>query len=198
MSQSAQFTLRKTLRNRRQKLSPLEQQVHAEHACQHLINANLLDNVRRIAVFLSQDGELNTQVLIKKLWNMPNVETYLPVLETRPEWHMGFASYKPNSKLSLNKFNIPEPDVKLNEHFSGDQMDLVIVPLVGFDRTGNRMGMGGGYYDRTFEFKLQKPNTKPLLVGWAHYCQQVEQIEREVWDVSLDAIVTEKGLLTWP
>lgn len=198
MTQLAQSALRKTLRNRRQQLSPLQQKTHSEQACQHLINAKLLDNVTRIAVFLSQDGELNTQALIQALWSKQNLEVYLPALETRPDWHMGFSLYTPDSRLKLNKFKIPEPDVKLSKHCSGDQMDLVIVPLVGFDPMGNRMGMGGGYYDRTFEFKLKKPNTNPLLVGWAHSCQKVERLDKQAWDVPLNAIVTENGLLTWP
>ena len=189
--------LRKTLRNRRQQLSPHQQKTHSKQACQFLIESDLLKNIRRIAVFLSQDGELETKNLIKQLWKTPGLEVYLPALETLPDWHMGFSRYTPQSKLIPNQFNILEPDVELSNHIPGKELDLVIMPLVGFDNAGNRMGMGGGYYDRTFEFKHQQPQTKPLLVGWAHSCQRVDRLEKQPWDIPLNAIVTESEIVNW-
>jgi len=189
--------LRKTLRKRRKQLTPQQQQTHSQQACQVLMDSNLLKNTKRIAVFLSQDGELETNRLIKTLWKMPNLDVYLPALDTQPDWHMGFSPYKPNTHLVNNQFNIPEPDVDLSEHITGDGLDLVIMPLVGFDQKGNRMGMGGGYYDKTFEFKLMQPNSLPLLIGWAHSCQQVANLNAQNWDVPLNGIVTENGLLRW-
>ena len=189
--------LRKTLRNRRQQLSTQQQKMHSQQACQALLSSNLLQGVKRIALFLSQDGELSTENLIDQLWLNPDLELYLPALETQPDWHMGFSPYTSKSKMIKNQFNIEEPDIATSEHLAGCEMDLVIMPLVGFDQNGNRMGMGGGYYDRTFEFKLQHPNRKPLLVGWAHSCQQVACLDKQVWDVPLNVIVTENGLLNW-
>jgi len=197
MTQLDPSILRKTLRKRRQQLSESQQESHAQQACQHLIDASLLNNSKRIALFLSQDGELDTQSLIKQLWKIPTLEVYLPTLETQPNWHMGFARYTPQTQLIPNKFNIPEPAVPQKEHLSGEMMDMVIVPLVGFDKAGNRMGMGGGYYDRTFEFKRLKAHLKPLLIGWAHSCQQVDQLKNQPWDVPLNVMVTENGVLYW-
>lgn len=197
MTQLDPSALRKTLRNLRQQLTQHQQKTHSEQACQLLIHASLLTDACKVAVFLSQDGELGTEELIQQLWKNSNTEVYLPALETSPNWHMGFSLYKPNSKLIPNKFNILEPDIPVSEHLSGNMMDLVIVPLVGFDKAGNRLGMGGGYYDRTFEFKHQQPNAKPLLVGWAHSCQHVEKLPNEAWDVPLNALVTEQEILYW-
>lgn len=196
MNQTCQHTLRKSLRQQRQKLSWQQQKQHETLACQHLLSSPYLEKAKKVAVFLSQDGELGTRSVIEALWQQSQIELYLPALETQPNWHMGFSPYRKDSKMQNNRFNIPEPDVSFEQHQSGEEMDLVLMPLVGFDLKGNRLGMGGGFYDRTFEFKLKKPQLKkPLLIGWAHACQQVEQLPNEPWDVPLDAIITENGLI---
>lgn len=187
--------LRKQLRQARNALSAEQQQQHALQACQHLLNHFPLDKPCKMGVFLSQDGELGTQPLIAALWQKPQLQLYLPALETLPDWHMGFSHYTPETPMKNNTFGIPEPDIPLEAHLAGEALDIVIMPLVGFDRMGNRMGMGGGYYDRTFAFKLQQTDSRPLLIGWAHSCQQVEKLDSQPWDVPLDAIITEKGLL---
>lgn len=191
--------LRKSIRQQRRNLSPETQTEHAQQACLNLKESGLLTNAKRVALFLSQDGELDTTPLIDWLWTLPEVEVYLPALETQPDWHMGFSRYQPDTQLLPNRFNIPEPDVPVSGHLTGKDMDLVIVPLVAFDQKGNRMGMGGGYYDRTFAFKLDAPihNNETILVGWAHQLQQVTRLESEVWDVPLEFTVTEQSLHNW-
>ncbi|QCU89852.1 5-formyltetrahydrofolate cyclo-ligase [Thiomicrorhabdus sediminis] len=190
--------LRKTLRDQRRQLPSSIQQHHAKQALQHLsdlLSQNpAFQTPQNIALFLAQDGELETDTAIQYLWQQSEHHIYLPVLETQPDWHMGFARYKPDSKMVRNRFDIAEPDVALNEHLNGEQMDWVFMPLVGFDKQGNRMGMGGGYYDRSFAFKLQNSReNQTKLIGWAHSFQQVEQLPKEPWDVPLDGIITEQG-----
>jgi len=197
MTQLDNANLRKTLRLKRQSLTAKQQTSHAKQACQHLLSLDIVKQAKKIALFLTQDGELSTQQAIEQLWSENDKEIYLPALETLPDWHMGFSPYTSNSQMTRNQFNILEPDVPLSEHISGQDLDLVIMPLVGFDQQGNRMGMGGGFYDRTFEFKLNRPDQKPLLIGWAHSCQQVETLNKEVWDVPLDGIITEQGFIGW-
>lgn len=203
--------LRKQLRQTRKALSSQQQIEHATCACHHLLthlpeffpSESLLPNASnanapiKISAFLSQDGELGTQPLIAALWQQAHLQVYLPALETQPDWHMGFSRYTPESPMKPNPlaFGIPEPDEPIHAHLHGAQLDIVIMPLVGFDAHGHRLGMGGGYYDRTFAFKHQKPNARPKLIGWAHSCQQVPQLQAQPWDVPLDAIVTEKGLI---
>lgn len=189
--------LRKALRSRRRQLTPQQQQDHAHQACQFLMASDLLKGVKRIAVFLTRDGELSTKHLIDQLWEREDLEVYLPALETVPELCMHFARYTPSTKLMLSRFNIPEPDISPSEQLMGSELDLIITPLVGFDLAGNRLGMGGGYYDRTFAFKQHHPTSKPLLVGWAHSCQAVERLDKQPWDIPLNAIVTEEGLSHW-
>ena len=194
-------TLRKHLRNNRKKLTQAEQVEHAKKAFAHvkslLENNSKFSSPQNIAIFLSQDGELATQQTIKYLWQHTHHKVYLPVLETRNGWHMAFVHYTNNSKIIKNRFGIKEPSVPLNEHLSGQEMDWVLMPLVGFDNQGNRLGMGGGYYDRSFEFKLHSHKNSTQLIGWAHECQRVEKLPAETWDVPLNGIITEQGFHTF-
>lgn len=197
MTQLDTAHLRKTLRDRRHNLTAEQQKQHALQACQHLLQSEYIQNAKQIALFLSQDGELDTQPVIEELWQLKDKTLFLPALKTQPDWYMGFSPYAENTPLHNNQFNIPEPDVTLAQHITGQELELVIMPLVGFDKEGNRLGMGGGYYDRTFEFKLNSPHSKPLLIGWAHSCQQVEKLNSESWDVPLNGIITENGIIQW-
>lgn len=190
---------RKQLRNARKSLSAEQQQQHSAQAFLHF--RNLIEkhpdflSSKNIALFLSQDGELNTSECIDYLWQQNKHKVFLPVLETKDEWHMAFVHYTPDSEMQDNRFEIPEPVAPMAQHLPGEQIDLVLMPLVGFDRNGNRLGMGGGYYDRTFAFKLSNPGDTTKLIGWAHSCQQAKQLPFEEWDVPLDGVITEDGLL---
>ncbi len=192
--------LRKQLRQIRQTLDSQTQQQNASLAFEAFksYTDNRFPEPSKIALFLSQDGELDTRKCIEFLWQQTQHQVYLPVLETRDGLHMAFVEYRPDSIMKNNQFGISEPDVPFSEHLTGRELDMVLMPLVGFDEQGNRLGMGGGYYDRTFEFKLKTPNQHPKLIGWAHSCQKVEQLPCEPWDVPINGIITEEGLIEWP
>ena len=201
--------LRKQLRLQRQSLSPVQQIQHAQLAQQHLVHflasTEQLHSQKKlnIAFFRAQDGELSTDLAIQYLWHASPHKVWLPILKTNPPehkttGHMAFAEYTPSTPMKKNNFAILEPDLPQNTWVSGQALDLVLMPLVGFDTFGNRMGMGGGYYDRTFQFKQQSSKIAPLLIGWAHSCQQVEQLPVNPWDIPLDGIITETGALNFP
>ena len=189
-------SLRRQLKQARQQLSAAEQRQHSQQATHLLLRSPWLQRSKQIAVFLSQAGELDTQHLIQALWRRGH-QVYLPVLKTfrgfrqRP---MAFAPYPPNTPLVKAHFGIPEPKIAQQHHKHGLQMEVVIVPLVGFDKLGNRLGMGGGYYDRSFARKRTLNLQRPILIGWAHECQSVPQLPAQPWDVPLDAVVTEKQI----
>lgn len=187
--------IRQTLRNKRKALSLQHQELHAQKAFNVFKEwlQSKYPQPSKIAFFLSQDGELNTHPCIEYLFNETQHQVYLPVLQTRTDLHMAFAHYHSQSTMVTNKFGIKEPKESHNKHFSGEDMDIVMMPLVGFDNHGNRLGMGGGYYDRTFEFKLNRNICSPKLIGWAHQCQQLETLPHYSWDVPLDGIITENG-----
>lgn len=104
---------------------------------------------------------------------------------------MTFWKLNPGDTLSLNRVGIWEPLNKRGRPTPSWSLSMVLLPLVAFDSRGTRLGMGGGYYD-TYLAKLRRP--RPLLVGYAHACQEVAEIDREPWDVPLDAVVTEASL----
>ncbi|WP_319381657.1 5-formyltetrahydrofolate cyclo-ligase [Thiomicrorhabdus sp.] len=189
--------IRRQIRNRRQNLSHQQQNLHSRQVLDTLIETLFQEeefhSPLKIAIFLSQDGELETRPTIHYLWQQKRHQVYLPVLETQPEWHMGFAAYHPASSMKVSRYGIEEPDLQPHQHLNGEEMDLVFMPLVAFDGNGHRLGMGGGFYDRSFAFKLKKPTAKPKLIGWAHSCQSVSKLPNEPWDVPLDGIVTENG-----
>lgn len=193
--------IRKQLREKRKALSEIEQNNNSQQAFEHFksfIEQQTSQNkAMNIALFLSQDGELDTQQCIEYLWQTENHQVFLPVLETHEDLHMAFVAYTPQSIMKNNQFGILEPDEPHKHHLTGEKIDLVLMPLVGFDSEGNRLGMGGGYYDRSFSFKINQANQKPLLIGWAHSCQQVDKLPKEPWDVPLNGIITEDGLTFW-
>ena len=103
-----------------------------------------------------------------------------------------FGQLLPDSKLKKNYFGIPEPCVTRDNQVSVDLLDMVFVPLVAFDLNGFRIGMGSGYYDRTFEKKLAIKDPKcPVLIGLAYEFQKQECLNHQPWDVPLDMVVTE-------
>lgn len=185
--------LRKHLRALRRRLTPAQQAENAKKATLLLLRSRWLQRPKHIAVFLSQDGELATQDLIQTLWQRGH-HVYLPVLKTLRGRAMAFAPFTPDTEFHFSKFGIAEPKTPQKLHRFGNQLEVIITPLVGFDETGGRLGMGGGFYDRTFAFKRDPKRTRPVLIGWAHDCQKVEKIAQQPWDVPLDAVVTEKKL----
>ena len=197
--------LRKQLRLQRQSLSKTQQLRHAQRAQQYLhdflihFQNSTAQKTLNIAFFLAQGGEMPTSQAIEMLWQSSSYSLFLPVLKSTPhEGHMVFVEYTPNSPMKPNQFGILEPSLNHRPPLTGEELDIVLTPLVGFDSKGNRMGMGGGYYDRTFQFKQQSSKmSHPLLIGWAHSCQQVTQLPVNFWDIPLNGVITEIGLINF-
>jgi len=104
---------------------------------------------------------------------------------------MHFAKYSNGQTLSKNRFGIPEPSRKVSGALPTFLLSTVLVPLVAFDLEGNRLGMGGGFYDRLFDRKRVK--RKPRLIGIAYEFQRVSHLPTESWDIPLDGVITEKS-----
>lgn len=186
--------LRHQCRQKRNLLSALTQKKHEQQATRLFLRAPWAQRPSKVALFLSIDSELGTQQLIQALWHR-RFKIYLPVLKTFRGRDMAFAPYHPKSQLKLNSFGILEPQTPHAQHLTGAQLDLVIMPLTCFDAQGHRIGMGGGFYDRTFAFKRHQPKRPPKLIGWAHSCQLQDQIQTKPWDIPLDALVTENKVI---
>ena len=176
--------LRSVLRQRRRALSVEQQKVASLGLCHILIDSGVLAARQHIALYLANDGEIDPTQLQRYLWR-ENKSCYLPVVADNHE--MVFAEYRPNTRLVANRFGIKQPSSPGTVLHPG-QLDLILLPLTGFDVSGGRLGMGGGFYDRV----LANPEERPMLIGLAHECQKVDIIPAESWDVPLCAIATDK------
>ena len=179
--------LRHLVRQRRQLLSPALQQQAANALVKQLSGNVLLANKQHIAVYLANDGELDTFPLIQALWQL-NKTVYLPVLHPVVAGYLLFVRYNSETLLYPNKFGIPEPLPQCHQLIPVNQLDIIFTPLVAFDEHGNRLGMGGGFYDRTLS--QLPPDSHCRVIGLAHSCQQVDAVPVEAWDIPLKQIIT--------
>ncbi len=154
----------------------------------------LFHNSHRIALFMPNDGEMDPRTLMR-LAHAMHKQCYLPVLAgsvRRPG--LCFVRFVPGQPLQANRFGIPEPVPRPGHVINPRFLDLVMTPLVAFDDAGNRLGMGGGYYDRSFAFlRLRRHWHHPRLVGVAYEFQRVPSLPHQPWDVPLSGVVTEAG-----
>lgn len=189
--------LRKELRQRRKALTPPQQAHASAWVLRHLLKFPAFMRGNHIALYMANDGEVDPTPIAEQLWRM-NKHCYLPVLRPSADRELWFLEFTPTTQLTPNRFGIPEPDHRRARRLPTHLLDAVLMPLVGFDRTGARLGMGGGFYDTTFAFKKQQLKGKPVLIGLAHSCQEVDTLHVDPWDIPLTAIATEKEVLQIP
>lgn len=184
--------LRRHIREKRCRLTEEEQGIHATQLASLVTQHQQFLNSNRVASYLSNDGEINPVNIISQAWTLGK-QVYLPVLQPLDN-SLKFALYEPESVLHSNKYGIQEPGVPPSELLSAEQLDLVLVPLVAFDLKNNRLGMGGGFYDRSLAHRNTRSNSKPYLIGLAHELQKTEHLPTQDWDVRMDAIATEREI----
>ncbi len=187
--------IRQTIRSLRQQKSLVEQQQLSDQIMTHIVSSRLYSNAHNIAVFLPNDNEPDLTPLIAHAWKMGK-NCYLPVVGRRFESRLNFQLYNPNSIMLPNRYGILEPEnnpaTKLAKSW---RLDLLLMPLVAFDLNGNRIGMGGGYYDKTLAYRSFRTKWhKPPLMGVAYADQQVATIKAQKWDIALDSIATNKEI----
>ncbi|MEX0739155.1 MAG: 5-formyltetrahydrofolate cyclo-ligase [Pseudohongiella sp.] len=181
--------LRQRLRRIRRQLSFSQQRNAARSLARQLLHAPAWQCARRIAFYQAVAGEIDPAPALRHAWRQGKA-CYLPVLHPFKPEHMLFVRVRPDDRLTRNRWGIPEPKLCLKDILSPRQLHLVLMPLVGFDEAGNRIGMGKGFYDRAFSFMHGK-HGQPVLVGLGHECQKVaEGITPSAWDVPLDALAT--------
>lgn len=179
--------LRNHIRQLRQQLSPVAQQQAATALAAQVLTLPQLAASQHIALYLANDGELDTFALIQALWQQGK-NVYLPVLHPFVAGYLLFVRYDKDTLLYPNKFGIPEPLPACHQLLPLQQLDIIFTPLVAFDAAGNRLGMGGGFYDRTLS--QLPPNSPCQVIGLAHHCQQVAAVPSEAWDIPLKQIIT--------
>lgn len=186
--------IRRELRARRHELTPRQQKRASQRLMSVLSRWPYWRRAQRVALYLPNDGEPDLTPLIRKAWR-DGKQVYLPVLAPNGGNVLWFRRFEASSRLVPNRFGIHEPSAA-NPRLQPQRLDLVLAPLTAFDVRGRRLGMGGGFYDRTFSFVSRRLIWQhPYLVGVAHHFQQVDELPAEPWDVPLSAIATDKGLL---
>ncbi len=188
-------TLRQQIRQARRTLNDSEREHASFLLCERIAASRLFQKSEHIAFYLSNDGEIDPGLLIQHAWQRGK-QCYLPVLAEPNTQRLWFVPYTPETKLRNNRFGIPEPihshKTRLRKTLS---LDLILMPLVAFDEQGNRMGMGGGFYDRTLAFLRQRAHWhKPNLLGVAYELQKQKELKNNPWDVPLQAVATESQL----
>lgn len=154
-----------------------------------LVRQPTFQRATRIATYIPAENEVDSWPLIERAWRMKK-RVFAPIVKKNRFLH--FCELGPKSELSVNRFGLHEPCG--GHRIDSRRLDLVIVPLVAFDDRCNRIGMGGGYYDRTFSFlKAHRSFRKPKLIGVAFRRQRVEHIPASPWDIPLFQVFTETG-----
>ena len=183
------------MRGLRRSLRSAEQSATAQAITARLTSQVLFLKANTIAAYLPIDGEVDTWPLISNAIDAGKT-VCVPVLGKSGK-NMRFAVYTPEERLVVNRFGIPEPTPEDRRYIAANQLDLVLTPLVAFDHSLNRIGMGAGYYDRCFSFLRHRKNwIKPSLIGLAYDFQRVATIETREWDVSLSGVATESAFYT--
>jgi 5-formyltetrahydrofolate cyclo-ligase len=178
--------LRQLLRARRRALSVGQRRRAAIQLAQRAQRQIWFIRARSLALYIAADSELDPCFLIQAALARGK-RVYLPQL--RAGYRLSFGEYRKGMRLRRNRFGIPEPQQRSSVKAD---LDVVCLPLVAFDRRGNRLGMGGGFYDRTFAGKCP---AQPRLVGLAYRIQEVESLPCDVWDVPLAGVQTERSWL---
>ncbi|HWU67543.1 MAG TPA: 5-formyltetrahydrofolate cyclo-ligase [Stenotrophobium sp.] len=190
--------MRRQLRQHRANIPPHVARRAAARAARQLSRSGCLRGVRHVALYLRHGTELDPAPLLRLL-RQHRLNLYVPKIGACHG--MRFLQLRRDTVLRRNRYGIAEP-VGHRPQRSLRKMDLVILPLLGFDAHGRRLGMGGGYYDRALSFL--RSFGKPRLLGYAYAIQEVAAIPAQRWDIHLDGVVTERGVRifdrssTWP
>ncbi|MFA1263260.1 5-formyltetrahydrofolate cyclo-ligase [Xanthomonas axonopodis pv. nakataecorchori] len=177
--------LRQQLRAHRRSLPAAQRLAAADALAERLLALPFAPHGGAVAGYWAMDGEIGLH-----RWQLAlpaGLRYCLPVLDGRV---LRFAPWRPGQPLVSNRYGIPEPDVARADTLAPEEMALVVTPLTGFDAACRRLGMGGGWYDRSFAFRHRQA-PPPWLVGVGFAAQQVPALPSEAWDVAVDAICTE-------
>lgn len=181
--------LRRHLRRQRRLLSPRQRRLAARRCTVKTLALPGLRRARRVGVYLHHGAELATTALIAAL-HQRGIEVYVPV--TRAEGRMLWVALTSRTRLARGRYGIRAPRQN-RPRIPLSRLQWLVVPLVGVDAQLNRLGAGGGYYDRLRD----NPQHLPRWLGWAYAQQCVDQLPCEPWDRPLDALITDRRP-RWP
>jgi 5-formyltetrahydrofolate cyclo-ligase len=178
---------RKYARQARASMSAAERSRASQRVARRFLNSRYFLNCQAIGCYLSSPEEVDTAAIIEHAWRAKK-RVFAPVVDDQRG--MSFRLLRPDTTLVRNRFGIWEPanDALIDPK----SLDVVLTPLVGFDDEGNRIGMGGGYFDRAFAFLGRRQIWRhPKLIGLAFDCQRIGKISPNPWDIPLSCVITE-------
>ena len=189
-------TFRSKIKNLKKNINLQDKKIAEVKIFDFIKTWSLFKNSQNIAIYHSTPEELDTTNIIKEILTLEK-NCYLPIINKNNNY-FEFYKYSPNIKLIPNKYKILEPEVILKNKINIEKLDIIFIPMVAFTSSRKRLGMGGGYYDKTLKSLLihkQNSNTSnPILIGLAFEFQKLDFIPFEPWDINLDIIVTENNI----
>ena len=184
------MTVRQSMRALRRNLTLPQRALCHSAIDRRVLESAVFKQAKSLATYITHEGEVDPAGIVVRALQQGKA-CYLPVVQDTRQ--LLFRRFLPEHPLVANRWGLLEPDASMALIASQD-LDLVLVPLVAFDACANRMGRGGGYYDRSFAFCLQPGvSKKPFLMGLAYSFQQVATCPVQPWDVPLDQVVTEES-----
>lgn len=185
--------LRRRLRHARADVDDAVRRQAGTRVMRHALRAGLLTRGRRLAFYVPANNELDVLPLLNRaLWMQ--AACFLPIVPPARQRRLWFGRLGGGNHWTLNRFDIPEYG-KQRPKVRAGVLDIVFLPLLGFDLRGYRMGMGGGYYDASLAFlKRRRIWKRPRLIGIAFDAQKCDFLPDDPWDVPLDMAITEAGI----
>jgi len=186
-------TLRRQLKANRAAVKPDARRAASQRVLRMALRHGLLLRARRIGFYLPHGAEFDLRPLLNQALWMKRI-CCLPVIPFGRGRVLRFARLNGQNPMTANRYGIPEPwDAR---PLRARQLDVLFIPLVGFDDHGHRLGMGGGYYDATLAYRRRRRLwKKPLLIGVGFECQRMASLPHDPWDAPLDAVLTERNLI---
>lgn len=186
--------LRRRLRRLRRALDPEELRRASRAVNARIMNLPSFRRARRIAAYVGTRSEIDPMPLLHRA-HLMGKRCYLPVLHPVLPGRLWFVPWRPDTPMRPNRFEIPEPIFTVRERCKPQWLDLIVMPLLGFDDRCHRLGMGGGFYDRTLAFaRYRRRWERPCMIGVAHEVQRCERIPAAPWDIRPSMIVTPSGI----
>lgn len=183
--------LRQYLRSLRHAILAPQSDAAADNLSLLVLQLPLYSAAKKIAFYWPHDHEISTLPLLSASLHRQK-KCFLPALVLGLQQKLVFAEYTDTTPLIKNRYGILEPEVNFSTLIDIIDLDIIFMPVVGFDKHGRRLGRGGAYYDSTFTAFHKHPLKKwPTLIGLAYRCQEVDEIPTDIWDWQLDIVVTE-------
>jgi len=180
--------LRIQLRHKRRSLSDTTKKQYAKQLYHQWLTLDIASSYQHVACYIAFDGEISTQHIIDDIWTKQH-HCYLPTITSQKI--LKFVPYHQHQPLRChNNDGFAEP--QSSSDTAHPNLEVILIPLIAFDKQGYRLGFGQGYYDRLLA--TYPSDYRPLCIGLAYQFQRCDQLPIDPWDQPLDMIITEQQI----